>query len=151
MNTRTRARQNGFTLIELMIVVAIIAIVSAVAYPSYLRSVQNARRTDCTGAMTALANAMERHYSINGSYLGGAAGGNDTGAPGMFGASCPLDGGDAYYNLTIAAATASTYSLRATPTGVQAGDRCGSLTLTNTGVKGVVDAEAGNDWEACWR
>ena len=151
MKQNTHTSQAGMTLLEVMIVVAIIAIVAAVAYPSYTRYVQDARRADCAGAMVGLANAMERHFSITGSYLGAAAGGGDTGAPAVFGATCPVDGGEATYTLTIAAATATTYSLSAAPTGVQSTDRCGTLTLTNTGVKGVQGATAGNDWAACWR
>lgn len=151
MKQITRTSQAGITLLELMIVVAIIAIIAAVAYPSYTRYVQDARRADCAGAMVSLANAMERHFSITGSYLGAAAGGADTGAPAVFGTTCPIDGGEATYNMTIAAAAATTYSLSAAPTGVQSGDRCGTLTLTNTGVKGVQGATAGNDWAACWR
>ncbi len=144
-------RQQGINLIELMIVVAIISIIAAVAYPAYTRYVENARRADCSGGLSALANAMERHYSINGSYLGAATGGANTGAPAVFGTACPIDGGTATYNLTISAATASTYTIQAAPTGPQAGDRCGTLTLTNTGVKGVTGAASGNDWETCWR
>ena len=151
MNKKAMLRQQGINLIELMIVVAIIAIISAVAYPAYARYVENARRADCTGGLAGLANAMERHYSINGSYLGAATGGANTGAPAVFDTACPLDGGTATYNLTISAATASTFTIQAAPTGAQAGDRCGTLTLTNTGVKGVTGAASGNDWQTCWR
>ncbi|RZV36119.1 MAG: prepilin-type N-terminal cleavage/methylation domain-containing protein [Chromatiales bacterium] len=151
MNQRTIRRQDGINLIELMIVVAIISIIAAVAYPAYTRYVENARRADCTGGLAGLANAMERHYSINGSYLGAAAAGANTGAPAVFDTACPIDGGTATYNLTISAATASTFTIQAAPTGAHAGDRCGTLTLTNTGVKGVTGAAAGNDWQACWR
>lgn len=151
MNKKLIQRQQGVNLIELMIVVAIISIIAAVAYPAYNRYVADARRADCAGGLAGLANAMERHYSINGSYLNAAAGGADTGAPAAFGAACPIDGGTATYNLTISAATASTFTLQAAPTGAQAGDRCGTLTLTNRGVKGVQGAAAGNDWQACWR
>ena len=151
MNTNTKNRQQGVTLLELMIVVAIVAIIAAVAYPNYTESVRKTRRADCAGALTALSNAMERHYSITGSYLGAATGGADTGAPGVFSTACPVDGGDATYNLTISAATASTYTLQAAPTGGQTGDSCGTLTITNTGVKGVSGAAAGYDWQRCWR
>ena len=143
--------QRGVTLIELMIVVAVIAIIAAVGYPSYLDSVRNSKRADCSGGLVSLANSMERHYSVNGSYLGAAAGGANTGAPAIFAAACPIDGGDATYNLTIQAATASTYTLQAVPVGDQANDKCGTLTITNTGAKNVAGATAGTTWQDCWR
>ena len=141
----------GYTLIELMVTVAIVAILAAVAYPSYLEQVRKTRRSECAGAMASLGNAMERYYTVNSSYLGAAEGGADTGAPAIFAATCPVDGGQPTYNLTIAAATASTFALQATPTGTQAGDRCGTFTLTNTGQKGVTGADAGITWEQCWK
>ena len=71
---------------------------------------------------------------------GAAAGGANTGAPAIAGTTCPLDGGDATYNLTIQAATASTYTLNAAPVGDQANDGCGTLVITNTGAKSVSGA-----------
>lgn len=144
-------KQHGFTLIEAMIVVTIIALMAVFAFPSYLEQVRSTRRADCSGALVNLGGAMERFYTVNSTYTGAAAGGADTGAPAVFPVSCPVDGGDPTYNLTIQAATASTFTLRATPVGGQASDRCGSLTLTNTGLKGVTGADAGVTWQTCWR
>ena len=141
----------GFSLIELMIVVAILAVIAAVAYPSYREQVRKSRRADCAGALVSLGGAMERHHTINSTYLGAAAGGANTGAPGIFATSCPVDGGAATYNLTIQAATASTYAVQAAPTGSQTGDKCGNFTLTNTGLKGINGAAAGVTWEQCWK
>ncbi len=145
------SKELGVSLIELMIVVAILAIIAAIAYPSYLEQVRTTKRADCSGALVGLANAMERHYSTNGSYLGAATGGANTGAPAVFPAACPVDGGVATYNLTIQAATTSTYSLRAAPTGAQATDKCGTMQITNTGAKSVIGAHSGVDWQDCWR
>lgn len=126
-----RARSKGFTLIELMIVIAILGILAAIAIPSYQDSVRRAKRADAQGALMGLANAMERHFTANNTFLG--AGSPDTGAPTIFSTQVPVDGGTAYYNLTISAATASSYTLTATATGSQAGD--GNFTLSNTGAK----------------
>jgi type IV pilus assembly protein PilE len=77
----------------------------------------------------------------------GAAGTNDTGSPTIFSTVIPISGGTTAYNLTINAITATTYTLRATPTGTQAGD--GYLNLTNDGIKTCEKASAclnGTSW-----
>lgn len=130
---RHTLHQRGFTLMELMIVVAIVAIIAAIGYPSYQDSVRKARRADARGAMEGFAQAMERHFTASNSYLGAAAGGANTGAPSIYPTEAPLDGNTKYYNLTINAATATTFTIRATPKNAQAGD--GMLELDNTGAK----------------
>ncbi len=141
----------GFTLIEVMIALAVVAILSAIAYPSYVDQLRQSRRADSAAALVSLAQAMERYYTVNGTYRGAAASGNDTGAPRIFATTSPTDGGDAFYNLTISAATVSTFTVQASPTGAQAGDECGSFTLTNNGRKNVAGADAGVTWDDCWR
>lgn len=144
-----RSRIQGFTLIEVMIVVAIIGILAAIAYPSYVQWVQKSRRNDCEGALMSMAAAMERRFSTTQSYLGLATGGADTGTPAatFFPAQCPIDGGAATYNLTIAAATQTSFRLSATPTAIQAADPCGTLSITDTGLK---TASTGTV-QTCWR
>lgn len=143
-------KQHGFNLVELLVVVGIIGIIAAIAYPSYLDQIRDSRRADCSGALASLGSSMERFFTVNNTYRGAGAAGGDTGAPTIFSATCPVDGGEASYNLTIQAATASTYTIQAAPVGRQANDECGTLTLSNTGLKGVTGAAAGVTWQQCW-
>jgi type IV pilus assembly protein PilE len=122
---------HGFTLIELMITVAIVGILASIAYPSYQDSVMKSRRVDATGALLGFANAMERHFTENNSYLGAGTTNGNTGVPTIFSDTSPVDGGTAYYNLTINAASATGFTLRATPIGAQSGN--GILEITQTG------------------
>lgn len=112
-------RIGGFTLIEVMIVVAIVGILAAVAYPSYTKYVQKSRRTDATTTLLGAAQHLERCYSQSFKY---------TGCTGV-----PTASADGYY--TIAAELEDTsFTLTATATGVQASDTtCPVFTLKNTG------------------
>ena len=135
-------KNTGFTLIELMIVVAIVGILAGIAYPSYQDSVRKSRRADAKAALMGFANAMERHFTVKNTYLGAAgtpANPADTGAPRIFATKSPLDGATKYYDLTIHEATPTTYKLRATPIdpGPQKGD--GFLQITNTQSRGGWD------------
>jgi len=135
------AGSGGFTLLELMIVVAIIAILAAIAIPIYQDQVAKARRTDAEGALSSFANAMERYYTENSTYLGAAQGttaaySNSAHAPvsTVFASQAPLDSATKYYNLVIYTLQPNSYQLRAVPIGVQAGD--GFLSLNSNGQRG---------------
>ncbi len=143
-------KQSGFSLLELMVVVAIVGIIAAIAYPSYLEQIRKTRRADCAGSLTSLGSTMERYFTVNSTYTGAAAGGADTGAPAIFPTSCPIDGGAATYNLTIELANASNYTIQAAPVNAQADDKCGNLTLTSRGLKGVNSAASGVTAQECW-
>ena len=139
--------QPGFTLIELMVTVAIVGILASIAYPSYQDSVMKSRREDAKGVLLGLANAMERNFTTTNSYCdaGGTGGAsscgtatNDTGTPSIY--TIPTATAT-YYRITISAATASSYTLSAAPTGTDS--TCGTLTLTHTGVKNPTTA-------GCW-
>lgn len=125
-------KQKGFTLIEVIIVVAIVGILAAIALPSYQNSVTKGRRVDAMAALQGLAQAMERHYMTTGAYTGAAFGGGNNGAPTIFSTKSPIDGSQTFYDLTIATA-ATTYTLTADPTNGQEGD--GNITLTQTGAR----------------
>ncbi|MGL6159456.1 type IV pilin protein [Microbulbifer sp.] len=145
-------KQRGFTLIELMIVVAILGILAGIAWPSYQEHVRTTRRADAQGALMGLAQAMERHYTENGSYKKAAAGGKDTGAPGIFPTQVPLDGGTKFYNLEIVKpTTATTYTLQAKPIGAQKEN--GTLELNSAGEK-KWDRDNSKKFDAsetCWK
>lgn len=129
-------RAQGFSLIELMIVVVVIGALAAIAVPNYQVYLVKTRRADAQGVLVSFANAMERYYTENNTYIGAAAGGANTGAPAAatFGfTQAPIDGTTKYYNLTIGAATGTTYTLRATPIGAQVGD--GYLELLSNGAR----------------
>lgn len=124
--------QAGFTLIELLIAVSIVAILAAIALPSYQNSIKKARRADAQGVLVSFANVMERRFTANSTYVG-LADADGVPLPAVFPSEAPLDGATKYYNLTINAATATTYTLRAAPKGAQAGD--GILELDHTGAR----------------
>lgn len=125
----------GFTLIELMVVVTIIGIIAAIAYPSYQGYVEKTRRGDAKGVLMQFASAMERHYTQNNTYKGADDGNGVPGAPpsGLFPDEAPLDGNAKFYDLTIQDLQANSFVLRATPKNAQAGD--GFLQLHSNGVR----------------
>ncbi|MCC5810792.1 MAG: prepilin-type N-terminal cleavage/methylation domain-containing protein [Ectothiorhodospiraceae bacterium] len=135
------SQQSGFTLIELMITVMIIGIIAAIAYPRYQVHVQNTRMATAQGELMELAQRLERHYSINNTYLVNGNAPDLSQAP-WFNES-PREGNVVAYNLTITNAGANSYTLNATPAGPQVGHRCGTLTLAHNGQRNAAQAD-------CW-
>ena len=129
----------GFTIIELLVTVAIIAIIATIAVPSYLNHMDNTRRKDGQSALLGLAQAMERHYTEKNTYASAADGDPTSDVNGVppvntvFASEAPLDGAQKFYDLRITAASSSTFTLRAIPKNGQAGD--GILELNSMGVK----------------
>ena len=139
-------KQYGFSLMELMIAVAIVAILASIAYPSYQTQVSKARRNEATNALLAGAQGLERYYSANGRYT--TANGNTL--PAVFPTQVP-ENGTAYY--TIAASgtpTANSFTLQATRTGTMAGDGCGDFTLDEAGDVGHTGSPS-KSLADCWR
>ena len=134
-------RSRGVTLVELMIAIAVVAILAAVGYPSYMEHVKSTRRGEAKAALLELAQFMERKFSADGCYKCGS----DTTITLPI-TQAPRDGGSAYYNLSLAtspAASATTFTLQAVPTGVMSGDTCGTYTLDQTGTHSPTSS-------ACW-
>mgnify|MGYP003617686795 CR=1 FL=1 len=125
----------GFTLIEIMIVIAIIGIVMTIAAPSFTEYLKKGRRAEVAGLLSEQAQLLERFYTQKNVY---------TGVPG-------LSPGNDYY--TIASTlTDQTFLLTAVrkPGTSMATDKCGDFTITNTGVRGMVNATAGLTTKDCW-
>jgi type IV pilus assembly protein PilE len=128
-----RRRAAGFTLIELMVVVAVVAILAAIAYPSYTDSVRKSRRAQAKADLVEYAAEAERFRTVNNTYLtAGATTFTLPAAKSPREASAP-----AHYALALSAQTDNAFTITATAQGDQARDRCGNLSITNAGVKGA--------------
>lgn len=141
----------GFTLIELMIAVAIVAVLAAIAYPNYQQYLLKSGRSDGHAKLTQVMQAQERFYSQNQSYtanlgVGGLA------FPGTA-ANAPVDSDEGRYRIAAQACGAGIQLTRcvrlvATAVNQQAADAsCGDLILTSQGVKDITGTSAR---EACW-
>ncbi len=147
MNVHTKRLMYGFTLIELMIAVAIVAILSAIALPNYSQSVRKARRVDAMRDIMELSATQERFYAQNNSYSEEIE--DEDGL--NLGRTTTVDG---YYNLSsVAGATGSiitSYTLTATSVGEQLKDHnCKSFSLSKLGLKTSTDAD-NNASSNCW-
>lgn len=123
--------QRGFTLIEVMIVVVILAILAAIALPSYQESIRKSRRADAKSALMAASQAMEKYYTERQTYAGASLGAT---AADVYKAVSP----DGYYTLSFSATpTASAYTIEAARTGAQTNDKCGTFSINQAGAKAV--------------
>jgi len=142
----------GFTLIELMIVVAVVGILAAVAYPSYQEHVIRSWRANAAGCLLELANRMERRYTGSSTY---AADDDDEAEPPLLNSGCAAEGNmpDRYNFVFEGDPDATTFEIRAVPVAgsAQANDDCGSLTINQWGQKGIANAATGETAGDCWR
>ncbi|EIM02864.1 MULTISPECIES: type IV pilin protein [Rhodanobacter] len=139
---RRDQRAGGFTLIELMIVVAIIAILAAIALPAYTSYITKTKRVAAEGCLSEHANYMERYYTTNLSYKAATL-------PGLDCASAQRTGADYSYDLPSSSLSVSTYKITATPKGAQLtrDAKCDTLSLDQTGKRDVTGSAG---VAGCW-
>lgn len=140
-------RQRGITLIELMIVVVIVGILTAIAVPAYRQYVLRAGRGEARAFLLDAAARQERFFSNNNTYADDLANLN-------YGSSTPASENGLYQlsvDTTAAAPAAVDFTITATAIGTQTQDRaCATLTITNDGTRGATDIGGADARDVCW-
>jgi type IV pilus assembly protein PilE len=140
---RKRSVATGFTLIELMIVVGIIAIIAAIALPSYQTQIQSTRRGAAAGCLLELAQQMERRYTTSLTYAG------TTTLPSL---SCVTEQAANYtFEFGSGSPETSTYVIQAVPVTGMADESCGTLTLNQKTAKGTSSGSDVATIKKCWK
>ena len=132
-----KTRQHGFTLIELMVVVVVIGILVAFAYPSYQQYIARTHRTEAQAIMMAQAQQQERLMTNTGAYVA-----QSVNSPENSGA------GDRFYSIVTTLPADGGYLITATPEGRQNDAKCGTLTLDTIGRRGISGTGSVSD---CWK
>jgi type IV pilus assembly protein PilE len=139
---KLKRQDAGFTLIELVVAMAIVGILTAIAIPSYNAYIKRANRTDATRTMTIDAQALERCYSQTFKYSNCAGAQNGT-----------VASAQGYYNVTIVSAdTPASYQINAVAIkSPQTTDsNCANFTLDNSGKQGATNTAAADTTKTCW-
>ncbi len=143
-----QSRNTGFTLVEVVVVMLIISVLTAIALPAYTKHVTRSRRAAAEACLSNYANYMERFYATNMQYLKDTAGTNIS-LPTLDCATTANTGQYYTYSLDSTALTVSTYSLLAAPKSSQLKNdgKCGTLSLSQTGLRGKSGTGLVTD---CW-
>jgi type IV pilus assembly protein PilE len=150
-STRTHNRQRGVTLMELLVVMVVVAILAAVAIPSYRRYLIRAQRSDATTALLRLAAAQEKHFLQYGAYVIDTAELPDAHVDGGLGLSSTSDQG--FYTLAVEG-TVTGYDATATPIAGRGQDDdtvCATLFINETGRKWAENSGGGVSTPQCFR
>jgi type IV pilus assembly protein PilE len=136
--------ERAFTLIELMIVVALLGVLASIALPAYQQSLRAGARSEAQSLLLQVAANQERFYSDNNTY-------SATADPLASPAGTTLTSQNGLYQVAVAACSGGTigncFIATATPQGNQTSDACTTLTISNTGLRGAT----GDSVENCWR
>lgn len=144
-------KTRGFTLVEMLIVVAIIGILAAVAYPAYMDSVRSSRRADAMVELNDIAMRLQRCYTTNAKY-NSAAGvclvkDDVTSSDG-------LKSAEGYYLVKATSVAATTFVLTATPVAGRTQDsdkKCKKFKLDQSGQKSALDSNNADSTDTCWK
>ena len=141
-----KRRIKGYSLIELMVIVAVLGIIASIAVPSYRSYMMRAQRADATAALLALRSAQEKFFLQNSRYVTSVA---DMTAAKPAGLGLGATSEHGYYAITIAAgATPNSYVATATAAGGQTADSsCQTFTINESGVRG----SGPNGITTCWK
>jgi len=133
-------KNGGFTLVELLVTVVIVAILAAIAYPLYTHYVEKSRRSAAVTALQRVASAEEKFYATNNAYTDQMTNlGYDKNS------NIPAPTNDDWYAVSVTSANPDTYTITAVPKNVQANDSCGTYKLSSTGAR-----SAAKSVSQCW-
>ena len=153
---RSSARMSGFTLIELMITAVIVAILAAIALPSYASYIARARRADARVQLVQAAQFMQRFYAANDSYSKDRASNDVINVIPAGLKQSPADSRK-IYELALPLTNAVSFTLHMAPVagGSMVNDLCGTFTLTSTGARGILVNNVQDNTsplrDTCWK